>query len=60
MQHFQELHWHFPELSNSTTVGNIPEQFKMKEIHHVIFFLNMHSYYYHHRIYCQHIKELCF
>lgn len=38
MQHFQELYWHFPELSNSTTLGNFPAQFKMKEIHHAIFF----------------------
>lgn len=38
MQHFQELYWHFPELSNSTISGNFPAQFKMKEIHHAILF----------------------
>lgn len=38
MQHFQELYWHFPELTNSTMSGNFPAQFQMKEIHHAILF----------------------
>lgn len=38
MQHFQELYWHFPELSNSTMSGNFPAQLKMKETHHAILF----------------------